>query len=131
VLAQSDKTGVIKQLHLDNVRTILSKIPKSISPRLPTFEIETPEENLDVIEISATPITSSLNGWKLAVFQCVDSIPTQVFTLADVNKFENHLRQKYPENNRVTAKIRQQLQYLRDLGLIEFLGSGNYKKLWK
>ncbi|MBC7798852.1 MAG: hypothetical protein H7Z37_18440, partial [Pyrinomonadaceae bacterium] len=26
---------------------------------------------------------------------------------------------------------KKQLQYLRDLGLLEFLGSGNYKKLWR
>jgi hypothetical protein len=130
-LTQSEKTGIIKKLHLDNVKTILAKIPKSVSPKLPSFEIETPEENLDVIETSIDPITSSLKGWKLEVFLCIQSIPTQVFTLHEVNEFESQLRQIYPGNKHITDKIRQQLQYLRDLGLIEFLGSGNYKKLWK
>jgi len=31
----------------------------------------------------------------------------------------------------VEAKIRQQLQELRDLGLIEFIDRGVYRKLWK
>jgi hypothetical protein len=130
-LTQSDKTGIIKKLHLDNVKTILAKIPKSVSPKLPSFEIETPEENADVIETPIEPITSSLKGWKLAVFQCIDSIPKQVFTLNEVNEFENKLKEMYPSNQHITDKIRQQLQYLRNLGLVEFLGSGNYKKLWK
>jgi type II restriction enzyme len=51
--------------------------------------------------------------------------------LNEVNKFESHLKQIYPQNKHISDKIRQQLQYLRDLGLIEFLGSGNYKKLWQ
>lgn len=45
--------------------------------------------------------------------------------------FETNLKQIYPANEHIPDKVRQQLQYLRDLGLIEFLGSGTYKKLWK
>lgn len=32
-----------------------------------------------------------------------------------------------PANRHVRDKIRQQLQVLRDLGLLEFLGAGSYK----
>ena len=32
-------------------------------------------------------------------------------------------------NNFIKDKIRQQLQLLRDRGLIEFKGNGNYKKI--
>lgn len=48
------------------------------------------------------------------------------FTLANIYAFENELSAKHPDNQNVRAKIRQQLQVLRDLGLIEFLGSGEY-----
>jgi len=65
------------------------------------------------------------------VFNCVNLISKQVFTLNDINKFENHLKKIYPSNKHIKDKIRQQLQLLRDLGLIEFLGSGKYRKLWK
>lgn len=43
--------------------------------------------------------------------------------------FESELRLKYPENNFIKDKIRQQLQYLRDKGFIEFKSPGNYKKI--
>jgi type II restriction enzyme len=35
----------------------------------------------------------------------------------------------HPENRHVRDKLRQQLQVLRDLGLIEFLGRGRYRRL--
>jgi len=34
----------------------------------------------------------------------------------------------YPNNRNVAAKLRQQLQRLRDMGLIEFLGNGVYRR---
>lgn len=43
--------------------------------------------------------------------------------------FEAELQLKHPENHNVKAKIRQQLQILRDKGLIQFLGNGQYLKL--
>jgi type II restriction enzyme len=68
-------------------------------------------------------------GWILDIMLCVDSIPKNVFTLEDVYKFENKLKLKYPNNNFIKDKIRQQLQVLRDKGIIEFISSGNYKKI--
>ena len=35
---------------------------------------------------------------------------------------------RHPENNNIEAKIRQQLQFLRDKGFIQFLSPGQYKK---
>jgi type II restriction enzyme len=43
--------------------------------------------------------------------------------------FENHFKEKYPNNNFIKDKIRQQLQQLRDKGIIEFIGNGKYKKM--
>ena len=130
-LSINERTGLVRKTDLEIVKQILSKIPKSVSPKLPSFEIETPEEKLDVIETPIEPILSSLAGWKLEVFKCANSIPKQIFTLNEINKFEKYFKKIYPTNLHISDKIRQQLQYLRDLGLIEFLGSGKYKKLWK
>lgn len=44
-------------------------------------------------------------------------------------KFEEKLKTKYPNNNFIKDKIRQQLQILRDKGIIEFSTRGNYKKI--
>lgn len=68
-------------------------------------------------------------GWILDILNCIEKIPTKEFSLKDVYNFENELKVKYPHNNHVKDKIRQQLQFLRDKGLIEFNGRGNYKKV--
>ncbi len=68
-------------------------------------------------------------GWIVEIMKCVDNIPQNEFSLKDVYKFEENLREKYPNNNFIKDKIRQQLQVLRDKGLIEFIGRGKYKKV--
>lgn len=130
-ISNNENIGKIKLTDIETVRKILAKIPHSESIKLPNFKIESPEEKYDVIVINEDILTSTLSGWKLEVFKCAQSIPNQIFSLKDINMFETHLRNIYPSNQHITDKIRQQLQYLRDLGLIEFLGNGLYKKLWK
>lgn len=68
-------------------------------------------------------------GWLMDVLNCVNRISTQQFTLQDVYCFEKELQLKHPENHNVKPKIRQQLQFLRDKGLIQFLGNGQYLKM--
>lgn len=73
--------------------------------------------------------TLNSKGWILDILKCIDLIPKKKFTLDDIYKFENNLKIKYPNNNFIKDKIRQQLQILRDKGFIEFKGNGNYKKI--
>lgn len=68
-------------------------------------------------------------GWILDILKCVDEIPKANFSLDEIYKFEERLRTKYPNNNFIKDKIRQQLQILRDKGFIEFIGRGKYKKI--
>lgn len=74
---------------------------------------------------------SESKGWILDVLQSIDSINKNNFTLDEVYQFESKLKQKYPNNNFIKDKIRQQLQILRDKGIIEFTSRGNYKKVIK
>ncbi len=69
----------------------------------------------------------SKKGWVLDVLNCVEEIGQLEFTLGDVYKFENYLSELHPENNNVKPKIRQQLQVLRDAGILEFKGRGEYR----
>ena len=84
-------------------------------------------------KLNSTDFLKSKNlearGWILDVLNCIEDIKKQSFTLDDINKFESKLKIKYPNNNHIKDKIRQQLQFLRDKGLIEFNGKGNYKKI--
>lgn len=68
-------------------------------------------------------------GWLLDILTCIDSIPNKEFNLNQVYSFEGILKEKHPTNNFIQDKIRQQLQVLRDKGIIEFNGRGNYKKI--
>lgn len=67
-------------------------------------------------------------GWLFDVLSCVDRLDTS-FTLGEMYQFTDILKQKHPNNNNVRAKIRQQLQLLRDKGIIDFMQSGNYRKI--
>jgi type II restriction enzyme len=71
----------------------------------------------------------SSRSWLLAVLECVDALSQQEFDLADIYRFDVKLQSQFPENNNVRPKIRQQLQVLRDGGVIEFLGNGHYRRL--
>ena len=66
-------------------------------------------------------------GWLLDVLMCVEKIKKEEFSLEDVYTFEGVLKAKHPSNNNVRAKIRQQLQFLRDKGVLDFVGRGQYR----
>ncbi len=66
-------------------------------------------------------------GWLLDVLTCVGKIRKNEFSLDEVYAFEEYLKSKHPLNNNVRAKIRQQLQFLRDEDIIEFVGRGRYR----
>ena len=68
-------------------------------------------------------------GWLMDVLKCVERIPNDEFTIKDMYAFVDELHKKHPENNTVPDKIRQQLQFLRDKGFIQFFGGGRYKKI--
>ena len=57
----------------------------------------------------------------------VQSLGKLEFTLADVYANAGSLAKLHPNNRHVRDKIRQQLQVLRDLGLLTFLGSASYR----
>jgi type II restriction enzyme len=46
--------------------------------------------------------------------KCIESLHKNEFTLQEIYDFESALKQKYPNNNFIKDKIRQQLQLLRD-----------------
>jgi type II restriction enzyme len=96
------------------VRDGLPQSPKSVRD---TYERLRPLETLRVEK----------RGWTLDVLQVVQSLKRPEFSLSDVYASESHLAHLHPANRHVRDKIRQQLQVLRDLGLLEFLGAGSYR----
>lgn len=71
--------------------------------------------------------TPETRGWLLDVMNCIETLGKHEFTLDEVYAFDRYLGKLYPDNQNVRPKIRQQLQYLRDRGYLEFRGRGNYR----
>jgi type II restriction enzyme len=68
-------------------------------------------------------------GWVLSVMQCFDCLRKPEFSLQELYRFEEALKQTYPSNQHIREKMRQQLQILRDKKFLEFLGRGVYRLL--
>jgi type II restriction enzyme len=66
-------------------------------------------------------------GWTIDVLRCVERIHQAEFSLEQMYQFEDELAKRYPNNNFIKDKIRQQLQVLRDRGFIEFVNRGKYR----
>ncbi|CAG0970902.1 partial Type-2 restriction enzyme DpnI, partial [Anaerolineae bacterium] len=70
---------------------------------------------------------SDLRGWTADVLKIIRSLSKKEFRLEEVYGFEGELGRLHPANTHIRPKIRQQLQLLRDKGVIEFRGSGLYR----
>jgi type II restriction enzyme len=68
----------------------------------------------------------SVRGWTLDVLRVVRGLGKSTFSLREVYEFESELKALHPQNQNVRPKIRQQLQVLRDIGLISFTSPGEY-----
>lgn len=77
--------------------------------------------------LALSTITPIARGWSLEVLSALRSMRRADFTLSDAYALEAQLSRLYPENRNVRPKIRQQLQVLRDKGIVTFLGNGRYR----
>ena len=67
-----------------------------------------------------------MRGWTVDVLNSIRRLEKPQFSLRELYKFESELKALHPRNENVRPKIRQQLQVLRDLGLIQFTTPGSY-----
>lgn len=75
--------------------------------------------------VAEKPLESK--GWLLDVMSCVDGLHKDFFTLDDVYACADFLQNRHSNNTHIRDKIRQQLQFLRDKGFVEFVGRGRYR----
>jgi hypothetical protein len=129
-------TGKITEEIIRKASQILQSVPKE---RKPKFELKdkelfkrVSEEDIEVdrYEGGIESINQNLTGWVKDVFIVLNENPNDVLKLNDIYKYEDRLKLLHPRNQYVKDKIRQQLQVLRDLGLLQFLDRGVYRKLW-
>ncbi len=106
-IPRAGKIKIIKKGRIHSVNEVVAKYSKL--------------KNLEISDIYK-------RTWLLDVFDCVNSIEKDEFCLKDIYAYVEILQKKHVNNHHVEAKIRQQLQLLRDRGLIDFLGKGQYRK---
>jgi len=130
LLLNDEEIGQITLNEVTLANNIITKIPKTKPIILPDIDTLNSDYDNDIYTGGIDTIESSLTGWKLEIFRCLLEVETNVFTLDRIYQNESSFVEKFPKNQNIKAKIRQTLQYLRDFGLVEFLGKGKYKKLW-
>jgi type II restriction enzyme len=77
--------------------------------------------------VGLTRLDAEARGWTLDVLHAIRRLGKDLFSLQDVYALEEQLAALHPQNRHIRPKIRQQLQRLRDMGLVEFLGGGRYR----
>jgi len=129
----SDESCVeITKEKVEDARNIIKNAPPRSLIKIDEIDLgkkqfeEIPPE--DIYTGGIESIEKGLSGWKLDVFRIIDKIEKNNFTLKDVYKYKDELQNIHPENMHIEEKIRQQLQYLRDLDIIQFKGKGRYIK---
>jgi len=100
------------------------KIPM-VSAGVPVRKQNVRQEFSRVKQLAQLP--PSVRGWTLDVLRGVRQLGKTEFSLQELYAFEGQLRFLHPKNQNVRPKIRQQLQVLRDLGLLRFGARGNYR----
>jgi len=72
-------------------------------------------------------ISVTQRGWTLDVLNAVRRLGKTEFTTTDAYAFTRELEKLHPDNRHVKDKIRQQLQVLRDAGLLLHVGRGEWR----
>jgi type II restriction enzyme len=72
-------------------------------------------------------ISVAQRGWTLDVLNAIRRLGKTEFTTAEAFAFARELEKLHPNNRHVKNKIRQQLQVLRDLGLLRHIERGIWR----
>ena len=85
---------------------------------------------LKLLPNSSAAVLESFGGWLPLTLEGIMDAGEDKFSLQMIYRRCLPLAAKrFPSNKNPKAKLRQQLQKLRDLGLVRFLGEGNYQRM--
>lgn len=109
---------------------LLSKIPpEGIIPLIVDGKVMPKHESrarFSVVQNLATR-TASSRDWTSTILRILHEKSMERFSTQDAYSMELELQKLFPRNQNVKAKIRQQLQVLRDAGLVIFESRGQYR----
>ncbi len=133
-LIKHENTRVVKKAEIEIIEKMVAQVFKANNYKKTTFskqEISIIRNTHDVAEVPIDSIRSVFQGWQLEVFNCINLTQHQIFTTQELNSFENHLKKLFPTQKNIPDKIKIQLEYFIELGLILPFVNGIYKKLWR
>lgn len=70
---------------------------------------------------------ATTKGWTLDIMNCIDRLGKTKFSLDEIYSFAKFLGEKHPNNKHIKDKIRQQIQFLRDKGYLDFVTRAMYR----
>ena len=74
-------------------------------------------------------LLKGFKGWKRLTLEGVLSMPEDGFNMDDLlGVCAPIAARRYPGNYHVREKLRQQLQFLKSVGMVEFVTRGHYKR---
>jgi len=91
--------------------------------------IVTPQNEVAASYARLAPLKSinvKQRGWAMAVLNGIQSSGCERFTTQDAYMLEYALTRIFPDNRNIRPKIRQQLQVLRDMGILIHVGRGEW-----
>lgn len=109
------------------IETLRSALPKATLKQAPSLGMPA---RVGLRRNQFDRLIGGMPGWMRLTLEGVMRIHGDSFTMEQVYQACLPLiQQRYPENKFPRQKLRQQLQRLRDLGVILFLGKGRYERL--
>ncbi len=126
-------SATARRAHYVGCNILLSRLPPDARIGIVVEEEVTPAERVreqwDRFEFLAKK-EHEVRGWTADVLACVRRLPRATFSAREFYaEFEGELSDLHPRNLHVQDKIRQQLQVLRECGVLEFLGRGRYRQV--
>jgi hypothetical protein len=118
---------------LDELREPVERLRAAL-PRTARIEAQAIEQppRVELGKRAYSRVVESFAGWLRLTIEGLSQIRSDVFTMDDVLAACAPLAAaQFPENRHVREKLRQQMQRLRDLGMVLFHGSGRYELLTK
>lgn len=108
------------------------KVLRAALPRVSSLREEAAEtpSRVELPRRQFNKLIESFSGWAQLTLEGLSQIHSDVFTMEQVWLACAPLaNRRFPHNRHIREKLRQQMQRLRDLGLVRFLGSGRYERL--
>jgi hypothetical protein len=119
----------ISAKELEALRESVAAIKATVPPALKTKKEFKPPSEPEFSIKDESQLLKGFAGWRRLTLEGVLALPRGIFRLNDVYRICLPMAaRRYPNNTRAKEKLRQQLQELRDLEIIEFLGRGTYRR---